>query len=224
MEKLRFEQAFWIVSQQNLLNESVDPNWRQANYACCRALIVEAVEALEFYDWKWWAKTETDYFQMQLELVDVLCFAISFYIKQHPGELRAIAESLALESNPDLQVCRYQRKSVKLVDCDIPRLLDIVIGYATMRCIRLPLLERLFLLSGLISWEEIILRYRQKYALHVYRQVNGYRVGRYNKFWPLVEDSNYLQGVVTGCCSISTQEKLIKGLEHLYRASHKWSQ
>lgn len=192
MEKLCLEQAIWLVSQQDALNKMVDPEWRTTGYPYLRGVVTEAVEAMDHYGWKWWTQQRQDLFQLQLELVDILCFSLSQHISEYQGDLHSVAKELVGKSHPQMSSCCFNGRNVELKTCDVPQLLEMLIGFAVRRENMLSLLEVIFQACELPDWACVIARYDQKFALHVYRQLNGYRDGRYLKVWKGREDCVHL--------------------------------
>nr|WP_180201859.1 dUTP diphosphatase [Pseudomonas sp. SbOxS1]NYU01104.1 hypothetical protein [Pseudomonas sp. SbOxS1] len=192
MEKISLEQALPLVSWQNSLNCLVDPHWTQAHYPYLRGVVVETAEAMDHYGWKWWTPQTPDMLQFQYELMDILSFFLSHLISESQGDLSLSARALVGQSDPALKHYVFNKQAMDLRACDVLPLLEWFTGLAIFGVIALPLLERIMCLSGLGDWDAVLSRYRQKYELHVFRQLNGYSLGRYRKDWDGKEDSLYL--------------------------------
>lgn len=72
-----------IVAMQILLNERTVPNWMAQDLDWDSAILVEAAEAIDSTDWKWWKHGETDMANLRVEAVDLLHFLISKALKQY---------------------------------------------------------------------------------------------------------------------------------------------
>lgn len=199
MEKIRLEQAIVLVSHQDAINRMVDPHWRAAEYPYLRGMVAEAVEAMDHYGWKWWAKQSQDVSQFQFELIDILNFSLSHHISESQGGLLLAAHELVRQSNPDLASYRFNDQVFELQSCDVPRMLELLAALAVCRINYLPLLEVIFRAGGFLEWDDVVAKYRQKHALHVLRQRKGYKAGRYIKLWGGEEDSVHLARLVARC-------------------------
>lgn len=79
---------------QHQMNSIVNPDWLKAGYAWNRAIMVEAVEALDHYGWKWWKESEPDVAQVQIELVDIWHFVLSATLVGTNGDANWASESI----------------------------------------------------------------------------------------------------------------------------------
>lgn len=81
------------LSLQHKMNATVNPDWVRADYNWTRAIMVEAVEALDHLGWKWWKALPTaDQSQFRMELVDVWHFVLSnelAYTEGRPARSRS---------------------------------------------------------------------------------------------------------------------------------------
>lgn len=75
------------LSLQHKMNATVNPDWVRADYNWTRAIMVEAVEALDHLGWKWWKALPTaDQSQFRMELVDVWHFVLSNELAYTEGD------------------------------------------------------------------------------------------------------------------------------------------
>lgn len=220
MEKIGFEQAFTMVRLQDNINRKVDPNWLSSGYPFMRGVLVEAVEALEHYGWKWWSNQPGDVSQVQIELIDILHFSLSHLISECGGNLHAAATALSSRSNPDLASCHFNGRDYPIHGCDVPQLLELLAAFAVSRRNYLPLLEVTFRACGL-DWNGVMIRYLSKRVLSIFRQRKGYRDGRYLKVWGGREDNIHLAELVSlldpAAANFSSQ--LYQRLEARYASS-----
>lgn len=196
MEGISFEQALSLVSWQNSLNCLVDPDWSRAQYPYLRGVLAETAEAMDHHGWKWWTPQTPDLQQFQYELMDVLSFFLSHHISENRGDLNISARALVGQSDPDVKHYLFDQRVIDLKACDVLQLLEWFAGLAMFGIAALPVLERIFCLSGLSDWDAVVSTYREKYELHVFRQRNGYKSGEYRKNWKGKEDSLHLAELV----------------------------
>ncbi|KAF3998448.1 dUTP diphosphatase [Glaciimonas immobilis] len=191
MKKINFDQAVIMVGLQDKINRKVDENWVSADYPYLRGVLVEAVEALDHYGWKWWSYQPREISQVQSELIDILHFSLSHLIGECDGDLNASALALSTRSNPTLKNCRLDGKEYQLAHCDVPQLLQLLAATAASGRNELPLLEATFHACGL-SWSAVVVRYMSKHVLSIFRQNHGYAEGCYTKIWSTKEDNIHL--------------------------------
>ena len=84
-----------MLALQDKMNSTVHPEWRTQNFKWTRAIMVEGVEALEHYNWKWWKKQEPDLAQVRIELVDIWHFIMSHKMIDSVGSDKVLADYLA---------------------------------------------------------------------------------------------------------------------------------
>jgi len=151
------------------------------------ALFVEVAELIEHTNWKWWkAEQPLDVGQIQLELVDILHFALSqdlqlLYSPYKRGwqDSQAVADfltekyTLAVAAPPDTPT-----ESLKdLIDpsgtLNIPYFFEVCNHYG----LTITKLHRLYVAKG---------------VLNIFRQDNGYQEGTYVKVWGGKEDNTYI--------------------------------
>ena len=66
-----------MLRLQEGMNRKINAQWLDANYAYLRAVLVEAVEGLDHYGWKWWKHQRPDIGQVKLEILDIWHFGMS---------------------------------------------------------------------------------------------------------------------------------------------------
>jgi len=74
-------QIFTMLKLQDEMNSIVNPDWRNAGYNWPRAIMVEAVEAIEHAAWKWWKHQVPNMPQVQMEMIDIWHFALSLMMQ-----------------------------------------------------------------------------------------------------------------------------------------------
>ena len=101
------EQLLVMLEMQDAMNARVNPEWKQAGNAWYRAIWTECAEMLDHYGWKWWKHQEPDIEQVELELVDIMHFAMSDYLLREPDVNhtadRIVEELSSPETNNDIR-------------------------------------------------------------------------------------------------------------------------
>jgi len=178
---LPVEKLITMLDMQDELNKTVNPDWLNAGYPWHRAIMVEAVEALEHYGWKWWKKQTPDLAQARMELVDIWHFMLSMALEGAGGDRIKTAWTLSsLFYEPE-----------KPTDKGTVMLFDLLAGYAAEGKICIPAFIHLMLELDL-SWDQLYTIYVGKNVLNKFRQYHGYKEGTYRKDWDGMEDNEVL--------------------------------
>jgi dimeric dUTPase (all-alpha-NTP-PPase superfamily) len=167
-----------MLTLQDQVNRVVNENWKSLNHPWYRAAMVESIEMLEHYGFKWWKKQEPDMAQVQLELVDIWHFLLSHYLQTN-DDLALIAEQLIPADN-----IRTTADFRALIDRFVSELagqhqFNITIFYQLLANVEL-------------SFDDLYLQYVGKNTLNRFRQHNGYKDGSYIKIWNGLEDNEVL--------------------------------
>ena len=216
MENVSLEQALSLVAWQNSLNCLVDPHWAHTHYPYLRGILVETAEAMDHYGWKWWTLQVADLQQFQYELMDILSFLLCHLISENQSDLHQAARALVSQSDPAAASYGRDLQMIDLRGDDVLRLLEQFAGLAVFGVVALPVLERILRLSGLHDWDSVLAKFRQKQALHAFRQLNGYRSGTYRKVWRGKEDSVHLAELLQGQSNDIISSELHQALSALY--------
>ncbi len=167
-----------MLTLQDQINRVVNENWKELNHPWYRAAMVESIEMLEHYGFKWWKKQEPDMARVQLELVDIWHFLLSHYLQTNQ-DLEAIAEQLIPEEHIETQA-------------DFRALIDrFVAELAGEHQFNITIFYQL-LANVDLSFESLYLQYVGKNTLNRFRQHNGYKDGSYIKIWNGLEDNEVL--------------------------------
>lgn len=180
-----------MAQMQDTLNRRINPDWAKAGYAWHRAIMVEAVEALEHYGWKWWkGETEPNKVQIQLELVDIWHFALSLVMTRNEGVVALTAQMLVdylttLEKDPDAfgDVTGVSTADVLTMLAGSAGLQQQFNGPAFCEAMR----------RFELSWDQLYTMYIAKNVLNTFRQAHGYKAGTYVKQWGDAEDNVFLE-------------------------------
>lgn len=192
-----------MLGLQDKLNSVINLHWRKAGYPWHRAIMVEGVEALEHFGWKWWKKQEPDLAQARIELVDIWHFVLSMRLESCSGDIDWAAgclEQLFSTNEPS--------------HFAVPKKLDQLVAEAAQGCIHAPSFVGLMKDFDL-SWDQLYTTYVAKNVLNMFRQDHGYRAGSYRKDWNGVEDNVALDQLMA-LKPDATPEQLYAKLEQVY--------
>lgn len=194
-----------MLELQDKLNAKINPDWLKANYPWHRAIMVESVEALEHYGWKWWKKQEPDLAQARIELVDIWHFILSMRLAECGGDVNWAADSL--ESSFSMAQ-GSTITTVKKIDELVRRAAQGTVGVGAF--------------TGLmndfkLSWDDLYTMYIGKNVLNTFRQDNGYKAGTYQKMWDGKEDNVCLDTLMK-LRPDATPEQLMTKLGQIYTA------
>jgi dimeric dUTPase (all-alpha-NTP-PPase superfamily) len=199
------KQLLVMLEMQDAMNARVNPDWRSAGNAWYRAIWTECAEMLDHYGWKWWKHQQPDLEQVQLELVDILHFAMSDYLLRdadnHTVAARIEAELSQPNPGDDIRVAievmaqsTIAQKSMHFSD------------FATV----MNLIE--------MDFDALYRSYVGKNVLNFFRQDHGYKDGSYIKVWQGREDNEHLVEVVNQLNSndSSFRDEVYQGLAARY--------
>ena len=182
-----------MLQMQQNINATVNPDWINAKYAWHRAIMVEAVEALEHFGWKWWKKQQPDMDQAKMELVDIWHFMLSRFIEKHGS----VSFALADEMLGDITIIHNSIESVSKFTPSVQEKLDRMIGASARNEIYLLSKDMGFVFVALMrdfdmTWDDLYGMYVAKNVLNKFRQDNGYKTGEYRKIWG-TQENNFLE-------------------------------
>ena len=187
-----------MLRLQDSFNQVVNPQWRQAGYGWARAVWVECGELMDHVGYKWWKASQPDREQCLLEIVDIWHFVMSH-------EMTLAKEEQVC--NDVIQILEFARSQPARDWTDEQR--RQCIDRLAMRSAAFSagegasvLLEFWELASAFdLSLQDLFCRYIGKNALNRFRQLNGYKEGRYVKIWNGREDNQVLSDVLQECLS-----------------------
>lgn len=194
------------LALQQTMNATVNPDWLKAGYAWHRAIMVEAVEALDHYGWKWWKKSEPDVAQVQIELVDIWHFVLSATVAGCSGDIDWSVQSM---------FGRFENTPSSAMDVmGTPALFDTLAGDAACGYFNAAAFDALMRRLEL-SWDQLHVMYVAKNVLNMFRQAHGYKQGTYVKEWFGKEDNVVLADLLAARPD-ATPEQLTERLESIY--------
>jgi len=183
-----------------------------------RASVVESVEAIQHFGYKWWKATESDIGQTKMELIDILHFALSDFLKE-PSNNDLVYDALELARSLAEPVVIYPIGSLlhdktyldnrstlaamRVGDCIIHQLYSL--DLLTFN----DLVEQLIFVSlkdGKTSFPHLYLLFEKldmvpievhglyvgKNTLNKFRMANGQKENTYYKTWDGREDNEHL--------------------------------
>lgn len=189
------DQARQLVAMQIAFNQVIDPDYPEAPKVKrddVKAILVELGEYFEHTAYKWWKKQSADWSQANMELIDILHFAISDAVehacrsgKSTDAALEHVAQ-LMLESFANNANVKDGKELVAALAKDGSDDYPLVCG------------EQFFdkLLTMLVDAygdaDTVYLTYIGKNALNNLRQQRGYKQGTYIKMWHGEEDNEVM--------------------------------
>ena len=194
-----------MLELQDAMNSRVNANWRQANNEWYRAIWTECAEMLDHYGWKWWKHQQPDLDQVQLELVDILHFAMSDYLLQHDDNDEVAARIL------DEMACPGKIDDMRQA---IESMAQSTIADQSMHFSGFANIMRLIEMD----FDQLYRMYVGKNVLNFFRQDHGYRDGSYIKVWQDREDNEHLAELLASLDSDSVEfkDQLYQGLQARY--------
>ncbi|MDN7125447.1 dUTPase [Pseudidiomarina terrestris] len=188
-------QARQLVAMQIAFNQVIDPDYPAAPKVKrddVKAILVELGEYFEHTAYKWWKKQSADWAQANMELIDILHFAISDAVehacrqgKNTEAALEYVAQ-LMLKSFANDAAVQDGKELVAALAADGSKDYPLVCG------------EQFFdkLLTMLVDAygdaDTVYLTYIGKNALNNLRQQRGYKQGTYIKMWQGEEDNEVM--------------------------------
>ena len=203
---LTIEQLHTMLALQDKLNSKINPNWLPSRYPWHRAIMVEAVEALEHYGWKWWKKQTPDLPQARIELVDIWHFVLSKELERMHGDY-ATAAQVMHSVHAELP---FGMDGLSVAD-KLGALIAAAGGTGRYNANAFVSLMQDFELS----WQDLYTTYIAKNVLNMFRQDHGYKEGSYVKMWDKLED-NVVLDTLMKLKPDATPEQLYAKLESTY--------
>ncbi|MCK9472574.1 dUTP diphosphatase [Sulfurimonas sp.] len=195
-------------------------NWR-------RCIYMECAEMIDSFTWKHWKNIdqETDWNNLQVEVVDVWHFVMSLAIENYSQTLRGQVEDLAINISQSQNFKKINTSSEHFAKQDeiIQKIESIMIDTLSRGSLDLEKLISdffdLVLMSGL-NLESLYKLYMGKNILNQFRQDNGYKNGTYIKIWAGEEDNVIMKRILEQNSGIKP-DALYRELTKLYLALNK---
>jgi dimeric dUTPase (all-alpha-NTP-PPase superfamily) len=195
-------------------------NWK-------RCIYMECAEMIESFTWKHWKNIdkETDWDNLQVEVVDVWHFIMSLAIENYSQTLRGQIEDLAINISEleSFNKINTQNTTFAQQDDIIEKIESIMLDTLSKEPLNLEKLISdffdLVVMSGL-DLESLYKLYVGKNILNQFRQDHGYKEGNYIKIWAGEEDNVIMKRILEENSDIKPDE-LYKKLTKLYLALNK---
>jgi hypothetical protein len=183
---------------QDEINRRINKNWvkERTEEDFFRAIWLETAEFMEELPWKWWKKTETDYDNLQIEIVDIFHFLLSLILLRH----------YKLD-NEDFYT-GYTDVTISLFYYGLEYSKKLSINELIVKAETLAKQALLKNDTGLIltfaeivntvfdNFNQMYLLYIGKNMLNHIRQEHGYNTGDYKKVINGLEDNKYLTQII----------------------------
>ncbi len=194
-----------MLDMQDAMNSRVNADWRNANNAWYRAIWTECAEMLDHYGWKWWKHQQPDLDQVQLELVDILHFAMSDYLLGQ-SDNDSVAERIITELED-----AGKESDIRIA---IENLAQTTIANRSMHFSDFANVMNLIEMD----FDQLYRMYVGKNVLNFFRQDHGYKDGSYVKVWWGKEDNEHLAELMAELDSESSDFKdlVYSGLKVMY--------
>jgi len=191
-----------------------------------RCIYMESAEMIDSFGWKHWKSIaqETDYANLQIEIVDVWHFVMSLVLEfTYKSGAESIEElALRMSKTPEFQKLSTDQN----LDFGSDELLMVKIENV-MRLSLIPvspemigaLIEEFFELAhmGALNMTQLYRLYVGKNILNQFRQDHGYKEGSYIKIWNGLEDNAVMKSAWESNGDL-TPEELYNLLEKSYPA------
>ncbi|RWU09512.1 hypothetical protein EGC76_07755 [Pseudidiomarina gelatinasegens] len=193
------EQAKQLIEMQIAFNQVIDPAYPenpQVKRDDVKAILVELGEYFEHTAYKWWKKQSADWAQANMELIDILHFAISDAVENACA--RGLNHDQAAEEVAALVLAGATGKA-PIADGK-----ELIVALAQDGTSEKPLqcgaafFDKLFsaLVDAYGDANTVYLTYIGKNALNNLRQQRGYKQGTYVKMWQGREDNEVMMDLL----------------------------
>lgn len=200
------EQLKTMLGMQDSMNKKVHIHWREQGFEWYRAIWIECGELMDHIGYKWWKKQDTDWPQVQLEIIDIWHFGLSDILTQVDTLEQAVSHVFtALENNP-VGECTLHEATEK-------------VALSSLASKHFSIADFMSLMTAAnMDFDQLYTAYVGKNVLNFFRQDNGYKEGTYRKLWDGREDNEHLHEIVAELDSNSERfgEELYNALSSRY--------
>ncbi len=211
--KAQFVQVFQMQNDLNIKAAGAD--WKSKNLPWDLAVIREVGEALDHLNWEWWKKTQPNYEQAKLEIIDIIHFAVS-----GASILSDDIEKMYEEAVTELDTASAEVMN-QVATWDVFEFLREITVTAVMRNYGFTMYLAIRAANSLgMSTDEVFNAYVAKNVLNAFRKANGYKEGTYIKQWYGREDNEFLTEFLaedTLNSVVSSPEMLFERLNNVYK-------
>ncbi len=223
------EKLIEMLQLQDKLNKKINENWKEIRTKedFARATWIECAELVDSLPWKWWKKQEADIENVQIEVVDIWHFVLSYLMLEHKT-LEEIIASKSVQNfkkgiNEDFTNIEVDGAYINhyLGETDKYKKIIFLAERVAESFLKQNLDEGMFffglLVRNSISFDSMYFLYVGKNILNHIRQEKGYRSGGYKKEINGMEDNRYLFNIVK---SIKTREELEEKIRKEFEKIH----
>ena len=175
--KMKIKLYETMFGLQDDFNENTIPDWKNKQLDWHRAIWMECGEAVDSTPWKWWKKGTTDMANLEVELVDIWHFIMSYLMESNID----IKNNL---ENYSYLFEEFQSGGYTITD----NLEDMAL--LALEKNRDFEIDKMLIPIFLVAWgsigrntEDLYKSYIIKNCLNKFRQDNGYKEGSYIKMW-----------------------------------------
>ena len=193
-----------MLKLQEQLNSKINENWKKERTTTdfARAIWLECAELVESLPWKWWKKQEADLENVQIEVVDIWHFIMSFILLNFKSEEEALnseyIQFFKKGVNEDFHNVNINGVYIHhyLGETDKIQKIIFLAERVAEGFLKDEPFEGIFffglLVKNTISFKDLYLLYIGKNILNHIRQELGYKEGSYKKTINGLEDNRYL--------------------------------
>ncbi len=223
------EKLIDMFQLQEELNRKINDNWRQirSKEDFARAAWIECAELVDSLPWKWWKKQQPDMENVQIEVVDIWHFVMSYILLDYEDIGKAVESepvSLFMKGlNEDFRELNIKGEYINhyLGETDRYKKIIFLAERVAEGFLKQDLNEGVFffglLVRNTISFEHLYLLYTGKNILNHIRQEKGYNSGEYKKVINGMEDNRYLFELVK---SVKNKKDLEEKIRKTFETIH----
>ncbi len=223
------EKLIDMFQLQEELNRKINDNWKQirSKEDFARAAWIECAELVDSLPWKWWKKQQPDMENVQIEVVDIWHFVMSYILLDYEDIGKAVESepvSLFIRGlNEDFRELNIKGEYINhyLGETDRYKKIIFLAERVAEGFLKQDLNEGVFffglLVRNTISFEHLYLLYTGKNILNHIRQEKGYNSGEYKKVINGMEDNRYLFELVK---SVKNKKDLEEKIRKTFETIH----
>jgi len=183
---------------QDAINKRINKKWAKERTESdfYRAIWLETAELMEELPWKWWKRTETDYDNLQIEVVDIFHFLLSLILLKH----YKLDQEDFFTGYTDIAISLFYyglEYSKKLTIDELIVKAENIAKQALLENDTGLLINFAEIVNTVFeSFNQMYLLYIGKNMLNHIRQEYGYNTGTYKKVINGLEDNKYLTQII----------------------------
>ncbi|SNZ02181.1 dUTPase [Persephonella hydrogeniphila] len=223
------EKILEMFQLQEELNRKINENWRDIRTYedFARATWIECAELVDSLPWKWWKKQEADMENVQIEVVDIWHFIMSYILLGYKDAGEAV-ESEEIKQflkglKEDFTEINIKGEYINhyLGETDRYRKIIFLAERVAEGFLKQNAEEGVFffglLVKNTISFDNLYLLYIGKNVLNHIRQEKGYNSGEYRKIIDGKEDNQYLFELVR---EVKSRDELERKIREAFEKIH----